>query len=252
MLLTKRQQRQMAQHINCCAWQTDPRGQRVQRYGHHPTYAAVTDSSQANDEFPDWLLPLVRKVGVLMDHEGRPPNCCTIEDFVPEQDTAPRSDFRPLYHGPVACVVTLLSDTSMHFTSPIDPKSPSVVSSRQYVPHGSALLLRGVACREWIMSCTPAQQEQEDEEEQEHEYERRRHIRLTFRHVLVTKVPPPPSPPPTPRTSTPPPPPAEQVVTSPPRRPLPSPPPAMVSVFGPPTKDMTNFRRTIRTVMRRM
>jgi alkylated DNA repair dioxygenase AlkB len=130
-------------HVDSGQWDTEWR-RRVQRYG----LGYGTSMKRAVvGPFPEWLIPLARRVGADAGFERFPDNS-VINEYLPGQGIAAHKDYSTF--GPKVACVSLGSDVLLDFISE-DRKTKIPV----LVPARSLWIIEGDAREKWLHGIAP-------------------------------------------------------------------------------------------------
>jgi alkylated DNA repair dioxygenase AlkB len=122
------EEKELLRHIDAAEWEHDWK-RRIQQYGLGYGGEHGRKATWLRD-FPDWLMPLAKRVGEDGGFERFPENW-VINEYVPPLGIAPHRDY-PTFASPVASV-SLGSDILLDFVSPDDAiKVPVHVPQRSF------------------------------------------------------------------------------------------------------------------------
>lgn len=172
-----REESELLANVNDGPWETDWR-RRIQQYGlgyagqHGGTPVWVHD-------FPEWLMPLARRVG-LDAHMERLRENCVINEYIPPQGIAPHKDYGSF--GPTIACVSLGSDIVMDFKHPARNLRVPV-----FLPVRSLWVISGPARTEWEHGIAPRLNDVINGERRR----RARRVSITFRTARDPRLIPP-------------------------------------------------------------
>ena len=174
--VTAEEERELLQHIDAAKWETDWR-RRIQQYGLGYSSEHGTTPEWLR-EFPEWLIPLAKRVAKDAEFERFPENC-VINEYIPPLGIGPHKDY-PAFGPTIACV-SLGSDIVLDFTHPERSARVPVV-----VPARSFWVITGEARSKWMHGIAARLTDVIEGERRK----RRRRVSITFRTAKVASTVP--------------------------------------------------------------